>query len=392
VNQQNKPISNQLFSAKESAGKLRLALFVLLLLIYWSFIAQTEIALFAISDNFLALLPNSTNFTSGVLRDIILRYFSPSTILFTTIPFVVFLSIRKVTSRYLQILFPAIGFKESERYLTKAAFSFPIRNAPIQENIFAEPHHSLEHLKFLGGPAKFVFDPSSTFVIQKINNQKYFLFSSNRQCITENFILSHGDKIYALISKSDHKVLFENLIIQDSYGRTVDFGLISLSFFFNTSQNKPETSSPQEITVHDARFLSCLRGVDRNTIHQFLFDETRGFLHTNASIMLNDETIPSSSNQARGNTHDTSPKILHENYSKSSPILTKTPHGVSRKHKRSRYTFIKKTSTLSFDKEEYKNNLILQLSRHLNKQLKSYFHTSTIQISTIEIRKITINE
>ena len=392
MNQQNKPISDQLFDANESAGKLRLVLFVLLLLIYWSFIAQTEVALFAISDNFLALFPNPTNFTSGVIRDIILRYFSPSTILFTATPLIIFLSIRKIISRYLHILFPAIGFKESERYLTKAAFSFSTRNTLIQENTFTKSHHSLEHLKFLGGSAKFVFDPSSAFIIQKNNNQKYFLISSNCQCITENFILSHGEKIYTFISKSDRKVLLKNLVIQDGYGRTVDFGLISFLFFFNTSQNKPETSSSQEITVHDARLLSCLGKVGRNTIHQFLLDETRSFLHTNASTMLNDKTIPPSSNQTHGKNPDIAPKILHKNYSKNTPILIKISRGVSRKHKHSRYTFIKKISTFSFNKEELKKKLILQLSNHLNKQLKSFFHTSTIQISIIEIRKIIINE
>jgi len=391
-NQQNKPIRDQLFAANESAGRLRLVLFVLLLLIYWSFIAQTEVALFAISDNFLALFPNSTNFTSGVIRDITLRYFSPSTILFTAVPLVIFFSIRKVTSRYIQLLFPAIGFKETERYLTKAAFSFPIRNTPIQENMLTKPHHSLEHLKFLGGPAKFVFNPSSALIIQKNNNQEYLLISSSHRRNINNFILSHGEKIYAFISKNDRKVLLKNLIIQDGYGRTIDFGLISLLFFFNISQNISETSSPLKITVHDGRLLSCLGKVGRNTIHQFLLDETRDFLHTNASIMFNEETIPPSSNQTRGNNPDIAPKILHENYSKNTPILTKISHGVSRKHKHSRYTFMKIISTFPFGKEELKKKLILQLSNHLNKQLKSFFHTSTIQISIIEIRKITINE
>ena len=383
MNQQNKQISDQLFDANESAGRLRLVLFVLLLLVYWSFLAQTKVALFAISDNFLALFPNSTNFTSGIIRDIILRYFSPSTILFTAIPLFIFLSIRKVTSRYLHLLFPAIGFKESERYLTKAAFSFPIRNTPIQENIFTKSHHNLDHLKFLGGPTKFVFDPSSAFIIQKNNNQKYFLISSNRECITENFALSHGDKIYAFISKNDRKVLLKNLIIQDSYGRTIDFGLISLLFFFNTSPNKFETSSSQEITIHDARLLSYLGKVGRNTIHQFLLDETRSFLHTNVSIMLNDKTNPPSRNKTRGNIPDISPKFFHVNYSKSMPILTKISHGVNRKHTHSRYTFMKNSSMLSFDNEEHKKKLILRLSNHLNEQLKSFFHTSNIQISII---------
>jgi hypothetical protein len=218
------------------------------------------------------------------------------------------------------------------------------------------------------------------------------LISSNRQCITGNFILSHGDKIFAFISKNDCKVLLKNLIIQDGYGRTVDFGLISLLFFFNTSQNKPETSSSQEITVHDASVLSCLGKVGRNTIHQFLLDETRSFLHTNASIMLNDDTISPSSSQTHGKIPDIAPKILHKYYSKNKPTLTKISRGVSRKHKHSRYAFMKKTSTFSFNKEKLKKKLILQLSIHLNKQLKSFFHTSTIQISIIEIRKMIINE
>jgi len=391
-NRQKKPISDQLFAANEPAGKLRLVLFVLIILIYWSVLAQTKVSLLALSDNFLALFPKSTNFTSGIILDIILRYFSPSTILFTSIPIIIFLSIMKIISRYLHLLFPSIGSLDSTHYLTKSAFSFPLRNTHIQETIFTESHHNQKHFEFLGGPAKFAFDSPSAFVIQKNNDHEYFLITSGHQGVKEIFSLSHGEKIYTFISSNDQEVLLENLIIQDCYGRTIDFGLINLMIDLNASQNEPSTFFSRKITAHDANLLSYLGNAGNNPIHQFLRDETRSFLQANTSIMLNDETLPLSPNQAHGKTPEITTKILHENYSINTPVFPKTSRGVSRKHKHSRYTFMKKTNEFFFNKEELQKKLILQLSNHLNEQLKSFFHTSTIQISIIEIRKITINE
>jgi len=191
VNEQKngKPIRDQLFIVNKFAGRLRLILFVLLYLIYWTLIAQTDIAFLSISDNFLALFPESKNFTSGIIRDILLRYFSPSTILFTVTPLIIFLSTKKMISRYLHLLFPSIGLKESDRYLAKCAFSFPIRNTYICEDNLAKPQEIQEHLKFLGGPAGFSFDPSSAFIVQNIKNRDYFLIFSDYQSTTEKLFL-----------------------------------------------------------------------------------------------------------------------------------------------------------------------------------------------------------
>lgn len=393
VNQQKKkqPIRDQLFIVNKSAGRLRLMLFVLLYLIYWTFIAQTEIALLSISGNFPALFPEPSNFISGIIRDIMLRYFSPSTILFTIIPLVLFLSIRKMISRYLHLLFPSIGLKESEQYLNNCAFSSLTRNFHIHEDIQTQPQKNQEHLNFLGGPADFTFDSSSAIIVQNINNHKYLLISSDCQSTTGNFHLSHGDKIYAVISKNNRKVLLKNLKIQDNYGRAIDFNLISLLFVFNTPQKKSAPFLSRKTTMHDARLLSYLGGVSSNIVHQFLRDETQNFLHKNASIMFNGEPISSSINQAHEKFPDVVPTNLHSNYSEYEPLLSKKSRRVSRKHKHSIYIFMKKIHVVSFDKKDNKKKLILQLSNHLNEQLKSFFHISTIQISIIEMRKITIN-
>ncbi len=396
VNQQEKKnsIRDQLFIVNKSAGRLRLMLIVLLFTIYWAFIAQTEIAPLAISDNFLALFPEPTNFTSGIIQEILQQYFSPSTILFAVIPLIIFLSIRKMISRYLHLLLPPIGLKESERYLTKCAFSSSKQDLYTYENVRMKLEKIQEHLKLLGGPASFTFDPSSAFIIQNINNRDYFLFSSDYQSNTEKYFLSHGDKIYAVVSKGDRNVLLKNLKTQDKFGRTIDFNLISLLFNFNNSQKESEPFLSRKITMHDARLLSYLGSVGRNIIHQFLHDETQNFLHNNVSIIFHDKSILSSINQVDKKILDVAPKKNHRIYAENTPATTEKPHGVNRKHKHSRYVFLKKKSEFSLntkDGEANRKQLIIQLSNHLNEQLKSFFHISTIQISIIEIGKITIN-
>jgi hypothetical protein len=257
-----------------------------------------------------------------------------------------------------------------------------------------KPQKIQEHLKLLGGPASFTFDPSSAFIIQNINNRGYSLISSDYQSTTEKFFLSHGNKIYAVISKGDRKVLLKNMKIQDKYGRTIDFNLISLQFNFNTSQKGSAPFLSRKITMHDARLLSYLGGVGRNIIHHFLHDETRNFLHNHASIIFDEKSIPSSINQVHERILNIAPKKSHENYAENALSITEKSRGLNRKHKHSRYIFLKKKSVfpLNTQNDEDKNKqLVMQLSCNLNKQLKSFFHISTIQISIIEIGKITIN-
>jgi len=396
VNQQKKknPIKDQLFIVNKPAGKLRLILIMLLFLIYWTIVAQTKIAPLAITENFLALIPTPTNFTSGILRDIILRYFSPSTIIFTVTPLIIFLSVKKMISRYLHSLFPSTGLKETEQYLSNCAFSFCNRDFHIHEGVHIEPQINQEHLKFLGGPANINFSPSSTFIIQNINNRGFLLISSNYPGNTENFPLSHGDIIYAVIPKSNRQMLLKNLKIQDKYQRTTNINLINLLFFFNKSQKISAAFISRKISVHDARFLSYLGYASRNIIHHFLHDETQNFLNNNTSMIFNDKSIPSSINHVHEKILDIAPKKLHKNYAETAPAIIDKSRGVNRKHKHSRYTFLKKISVFSInakDDEDDCKHLIIELSNHLNEQLKSFFHISTIHISIIEIGKITIN-
>jgi hypothetical protein len=396
VNQQKmkKSIRDQLFIVNRSAGRLRLILIVLLFLIYWTLLAQTDIAALAISENFLQLFPDPKNFTSGIIRDILLRYFSLSTILFTVTPLIIFLSTRKMISRHLHLLFPSIELEDSECYLNNCAFSSCMRDLHSHEEIHKKLQKNYEHLKFLGGPAILTFNPSSSFIIQNIRNHDYLLISSDYQSNTEKFLLSHGDKIYAVFSKDDRKVLLKNLKIQTKNGQTFNLKLISLYFNFTTYQKEHVAFSSRNITMHDARLLSYLGGDGKNIIHHFLYNETQDFLHKNGSILFNDDSIPSSIKQVHEKFLNNAPKKLHRNYSEIESAITEKSRRVNRKHKHSRYIFLRKKSVFSLNAQNDEDNikqLIIQLSNHLNEQLKSFFHISTIQISISEIGNFTIN-
>ena len=292
------------------------------------------------------------------------------------------------------MLFPSIGLKESERYLNNCAFSSWIRDFQNTEEIHIKQQKSHEHLTFLGGPANFTFDPSSAFIMQNIKNQNYYLISTDNQSTTENFFLSHGDKIYAVISKGNRKVLLKNLNIQDKNGQTFNFNSIGLWLNFNTSQKERVAVLSRKITMRDARLLSYLGDVGKNNIHHFLYDETQDFLHKNSSIFLKDDSTPSFIKQVDEKVFDIAPKNIHENYAEIEPTIAENSHRVFRKHKHSRYIFLRKKRAFSFnkkDEEDISTQLIIQLSNHLNKQLESFFHKSTIQISITEIGNFTFN-
>jgi len=291
-------------------------------------------------------------------------------------------------------LFPSIGLKESEHYLSNCAFSSWRREFQYTEGIRIKLQKSHDHLRFLGGLASFTFDPSSVFILQKIKNQNYYLIYSDNQSSTEKLHLSHGDKIYAVISKDDRKVFLKNLKIHDKYGRTFDLNLISLTFNFNTSQKVGAAFLSRRISRYDARLLFYLGGAGRNIIHYFLHDEIQKFLCKNSSIFFNDDSIPPFIKQVNEKLLDIALKNIHENYAKIAPARAEKSHRVFRKHKHSRYIFLSKMKSLSFNKqieEDISKQLIIQLSNYLNEQLESFFHISTIQISIIEIGKFTIN-
>jgi len=230
--------------------------------------------------------------------------------------------------------------------------------------------------------------------MQNIKNQNYYLISSDNQSTTENFLLSHGEKMFAAISIDDRKVFLKNLKIQDKYGQTFIFNLIGLWFNFNTSQKERAAILSRKITMRDARLLSYLGGIGKNIIHHFLYDETQNFLNKNSSTIFKEDSIPSFIKQVDEKVIDIAPKIIHENYAGIAPAIAEKSHRVFRKHKHSRYIFLRKKRTFSFnkqDEEEINKQLIIQLSNHLNKQLESFFHISTIQISIIEIGKFSTN-
>jgi len=186
----------------------------------------------------------------------------------------------------------------------------------------------------------------------------------------------------------------KNIKIQDKYRQTFNINLIGLVFNFNTSQKQRVAVLSRKITMHDARLLSYLGGVGRNIIHHFLYEETQNFLHKNSSIFFKEDSIPSFIKQVDEKIFDIAPKIIHGNYAGIAPAIAEKSHRVFRKHKHSRYIFLRKKRTFSInkqDEEDISKQLIIQLSNHLNEQLKSFFHISTIQISVMEIGKFTIN-
>jgi len=389
-----KTVRDQLFIVNQSAGRLRLLLIVLLFFIYWTLIAQTKIAALAMPDNFLKSLPEPINFTSGIIRDILLRYFSPSTILFSILPPIIFLSMKKMITHYLNELFPSIRLDEIDAYLNKCAFSFSKPYFRIGKTIFIQPQKTRECLKLLGGPAHLKFEPSLEFIIHNTGNQDYFLISSEYPENTELFFLPHGNTIYTIISKTNRQVLLKNLKNQNISGQTIDYKLTSLFIDQNVPPIKPPTSLSRKISMDDARFLSYLGNTGTNIIYYFLLEETKIFLHKNTSIIFGSKPLSSFNNQADEKILDSSVIRRHENYAENAMEITEKPSGVNRKHTHSRYTFLKKkkTSSLNIQDEEAKNRqLELQLSNHLNNKLKSFFHTSTIQLFIKEIEKTTIH-
>lgn len=395
VNQKKEVIRDQLFVVNKSAGRLRFLLLVLFLIIYWTIIAQTKIATLITTGDFYTILPEPTNFTTGIIRDMLRGYFSPSTILFIAIPVFLFLSSREIIGDYLNLLLPEMGLRESNRFLNNCAFSFSDYELFILKDTPLVSHISPEYLLYLGGPAIFSFEPSSVLIIQNIKNQDFFVITSDSESSLSEFHLSHGDRIYAVNLEKDRKVLLNNLKTHDKNKRSVVLNSIILQFNFNISCNNCRSSFPKKITMHEAEFLFHLGSVGKNSIHRFLYDETLDFLKNKIPILLDDDPIPHSVEKAFENLINVTSNKHQKNYAEFGPLITKKNCKAKRKHKHSRYTFLRKNNgeILSSQKMESNfNDLMSRLSNHLNNQLKSFFHISTIQLSIIEKGTMTINE
>ena len=226
------------------------------------------------------------------MQEIILRYFSPSTILFTAIPLLIFISTRKIISTYIHILFPSIDIEKAGQFLSECAFSFPNRHTDINENILKKHPENQAYTNILGGPAHFTCDSLSMFIIQNIKNSELYLHSSENKGVEIKRFLSHGEKIYAVITNSDRNMTLKNMQIKGNHGQVIHFDIISLSFKTNASQQESALLVSNKIMMPDAKFLSCLGSTDKNSIHQFLYSETKNFLERNSSIIFDDLSFP----------------------------------------------------------------------------------------------------
>ena len=394
LNQNKKPVREQLFVVNKSSGRLRLLLLILLFLIYWTILAQYKLSRLTISDNFNTLLPEPTNFTSGIVQEMLLGYFSLSTILFVVIPLLIFILTKKIIERYLQLIFSSIGLGQIERYLNNCAFSFRNKDQFFHKDTPSISNINQDYLSYLGGPVSFSFESSSMIIVQNIKNQDCYVIAPDSENPTVKFHLSHGDRIYAIILESDRQIILKKLKVQANNKPKIIFNSITFQFSFNLSRNNHRAAFTRKTKIQEANFLSYLSSDDKSIIHRFLYDETQSFLQNNMPILFDNISFPNSINESNENFSEKSPINHHENYAEISQSRIYKTYKAKRKHQHSRYFFLRKNTSLTLntqDRENDFNDLVTRLSSYLNKQIKSFFHISTIQTSIIEIGELTIN-
>ena len=387
-------ITDYLFVVNKSAGRLRLVLLLLLFFIIWSFVAQTRLSLPAFLDFFIVFFPEPTNFTSGIFQEILLTYLSPTTIFFTFIPMIIFISIGQKIAKFLHALFPAIDWKNIKRFLINCAFSFSPRYYDISDQENANSQQAIQELTKLGGPAKITFRSDSTPIISVIKDNTSSVFFPSRSTDKYNHFLPHGELIESISTSKETQIFCDQINVKDGFERCVQLNKIGFKIDLDLSSRKSQALESQHLSKTDALVFYNLEKSRKEIIASFIIDEVKTFLKFELSIINSGNNPLTHKNRDQGVFPDVLIKKLHTNYDHINPDGYLLNKDTSRKHKRSLYPFLHKKGTSYENLEERQretDEIGQKLLLYLNEQFRSFFHTSNILISLIEMGEIKIN-
>jgi hypothetical protein len=388
-------IIDHLFVVNKSAGRLRLVLLLLFFFIVWSFVAQSRLSLPPFLDIFITFFPEPTNFTSGIIQEILFTYLSPTTIIFTLIPIIIFLSIRQIITRFLHALLPAIEPKSIERYLNNCAFSFSPRYYDISSQEKFKCRHAIQELTKLGGPAKITFRSDSIPIILDIEgNTSSFHFPRWNTDKYDHF-LCHGELIESITTKNDVEIFYDQISVKDGFERHIQLNKIGFKIDFDHSSGKPQALVSHHLSKSDALVFHNLEKSRKEMITSFILNEVKNFLKFEPSVIDWGGILVANKHRDQIATADPLKIHAHSTYQNIIPVGQLLNKKISRKHKHSIYPYLHKKGAIIENSEERQretDKIEQMLLLYLNEQFRSFFHTSNILISLLEMGEIKIND
>ncbi|MDO9545681.1 MAG: hypothetical protein Q7J07_02895 [Pelolinea sp.] len=221
-----------------------------------------------------------------------------------------------------------------------------------------------------------------------MNNNTDYALIQNKDITENEYSLSFGEKIVSIISKFDNKIYCDQISFHDRSGRHFQVNKMDLAFDIDHSKRESRPLFPKYITEPDAMFLSDLGGDGKEMIRSFFIDEVKLFLCSELSIANCDANLLTHEKQDHEKFSNSLKKTNHSNYNRGIAISKLFSNTIYRKHKHSVYPFLKK-QTMSIgdiqDRQQEMDAVVRKLLLYLNKQLRSFFHTSNILIKLNDI-------
>ena len=351
---------NQLFVVNKSAGRLRLVLLLLLFFIIWSLIAQTRLSFPVFLNFFINFFPEPTNFTSGLFQEILLTYFSPTTIFFTFIPIIIFISIREIIALFLNALFPDIELKNIKRYLNNCAFSFSPRCFDFSGQEKTNYQQAIQEITKLGGPAKIILRSYSISIISDIKDNTSSVFFPRRNTNKHDLFLSHGELIESITPRNETEIFYTQISVKDGSEGIVHINKIGFKISLDRSGRKPQALVAQHLSKSDAMVFYNLEKSRKEMIASFFIDEVKTFLKIEPSIINWGVSPLAHKNQDQGVFSNQKINKIHPNYEHIITIGHLLNEQTARKHKHSLYPYLhKKGASFANPKERQRGGCIL---------------------------------
>ena len=353
IEENNQPNNNRnpITGVSEDAGRLRRALIVLLVIIFWSITAllilppaQTTSANPLFPEMYRGFLPST-------LRGILRNYLSLRVLLFTLIPLISARGSRKLAERVMHHMHPDMTRKQVSMYLSKCCFS-------STSYLSSSDGYQKKITRSAGGPAEFPVDASHVVLIERLDD--YFVLLNNSEKV-EIFSLEHGSKILA---EFPHDKLFLN--------REIDQFTVGIEIM-----REPEVEQDKflmKISSSDARFLLSFIYEPAKTIQPYLQDVITAAITRKSILTSKDNEV--------GNSHQSDKKNNVNNRRRFSLVpAARARKGLVRRRSRSIGKFFSSNTNPLDEDVDLSGSHFEDLTLTVNEKVKYFFRTEHIRIS-----------
>lgn len=284
--EERKNNSHNLLEVSKQAGKLRVALFVVIFFIMWSLFAIISANVFPSNPLFFNYFESQKgSLAHSIFFEMLSYYFSIFTISSLILIIISLCSGFFLIKSIIQTLSDDIDPAPIRNYLLQCAFSIPKFPKYNISNVQFQGSDEYKRLKELGGPAYISYEPEIILIISKAGNQIGPVITKNGKSYSDYF-LSHGEKIYAMFDNKRHEFI-DNIKIFTFDNRELFFKNMRFCYSFSEKEIKNLISvSNYEKTIHLNNFIGFEAW--KQIIHHLFIEEFRRFMNGLSLGEIND--------------------------------------------------------------------------------------------------------